>query len=65
MKTLYYTLSFDIDLKTIRVYTIEDNLLKVFCTIEAYMNSSSEEEIQWYLDNNGYGDDEFNFEHIN
>jgi len=47
--------------KNIIVYSIVENQPKIFCEIEALTENSSVEEIQEYLDNNGYGDEEFEF----
>ena len=47
--------------KTIRVYEIIDNQPKLFCEIEALNETSDVEEIQIWLDNNGYEDKEFEF----
>jgi len=71
-KKLYYTVkkelsSFDDNVeveettgnKTITCYDIVDNQPKIFCEIESLNTLNLEEEIQTYLDNNGYGDDEF------
>ena len=46
--------------KTITVYEIINNQPKIFSTIGAEIANSSENEIQIWLDNNGYGDEEFN-----
>jgi hypothetical protein len=45
--------------KTITVYEIVDNQPKIFAEIEARNVDSTEGEIQFYLDNNGYDDEEF------
>lgn len=50
--------------KTIFVYEIVDNLPKLFTEIEAKLENYSENEIQVYLDENGYGDEEFNIESL-
>lgn len=47
--------------KTITVYIIEHNTPKVMCEIEAHNESSSEGEIQEWLDENGCEDKEFKF----
>lgn len=73
-KKLYYTVEretqpndFDSNvveltgMKTIQVYDIIDNQPKMFCTIDARLEDSSENEIQTYLDNNDYGDEMFDF----
>lgn len=72
-KVLYYTIEYEKELfdqdiynltglKTINVYEISDNLPKLFCSIESYIEESSEEEIQYWLDNNGYEDINYTFE---
>ena len=63
MNKLYYTVKADETLqevKIITVYTIDNNLPKIFCEIEAYLNAIDETEIQTYLDNNGY-ENEYEF----
>lgn len=47
--------------KTVRVYDMEDNVPKIFCTLDLLNTQNSEEEIQEYLDDNGFGDDAFEF----
>ena len=47
--------------KTITVYEILNNQPKMFCEFEGENAKPNEAEIQEYLDNNGYGDDEFEF----
>ncbi len=67
MKKLYYTVCVNhlsSNWKLITVYTIEDNQPKIFCEIESSKESSDEVEIQTYLDNNGYEDEEFEFEKL-
>lgn len=70
---LYYTIEYEKELfdndmymltgiKTITVYEILDNIPKLFCSIESYLERSSEEEIQYWLDNNGYEDIDYSFE---
>lgn len=51
---------------TVRCYTIEDNDLKVFFELETTDETpyTIEEEIQNYLDDNGYGDEDFVFKRI-
>ena len=71
-KILYYTVEFDFQNngecdekngnKTITVYSIVNNKPKIFCEIESFNELSSENEIQTYLDNNGYENEEFEFE---
>lgn len=61
-RKLYYTTS-NIDeikeYKNISVYYIKNDKILLFCEIESKMENNSEIEIQTYLDNNGYGDEEF------
>jgi len=45
--------------KTITVYQIINNEPKRFFDVECFNEDSSQEEIQNYLDDNGYGDEEF------
>lgn len=45
--------------KDITVYDIVDGQPKIFAEIEARNEDSSIEEIQVYLDNNGYEDEDF------
>ena len=45
--------------KTIWAYTIENNIPKLWFEIEARNDNSTIDEIQTWLDNNGYEDDEF------
>lgn len=66
MKTLQYKTEDNGDYDLITVYS-EDG--KIFTELEAGKFPddnerffTDEEEIQLYLDENGYGDDEFNFE---
>ena len=70
---LYYTIEYEKELfdndmymltgiKTITVYEILDNIPKLFCSIESYLERSSEEEIQSWLDNNNYEDMDYSFE---
>ena len=65
-KTIYYTIDFNERIKSIKVYYINLDTLRLFVELECLLNSpySNEEEIQMYLDENGYGDDEYNFEKI-
>ncbi len=67
-KKLYYTVSKEIssDLedeltgnKTITVYEITNDTPTKFFNVECQNSDSSTKEIQNYLDDNGYGDDEF------
>ncbi len=71
IKKLYYTVEKelqDIDgfeettgNKTITCYYMINNEPKIFCEIETQNTENSEVEIQEYLDNNGYEDEEFDF----
>ena len=47
--------------KAISVYEIIESIPKLLCEIETYNEVSSENEIQVWLDNNGYEDKQFNF----
>lgn len=47
--------------KTITVYEMVDNEPKEFATIEGDLTDESEELIQDYLDDNGHGDESFEF----
>lgn len=47
--------------KTITVYEMVNNEPKKFTDIDAANDENSVEKIQEYLDDNGYGDDEFEF----
>lgn len=49
------------DVKDILIYEIIDNVPKVFANLEVEIQLNSESEIQVWLDNNGYGDKEFEF----
>ena len=62
-KNLYYTIKVldNIGMKLITVYEIIANEPKIFSEIEAYLDTNDETEIQFYLDNNGYEDEEFDF----
>lgn len=68
MKKLFYTMAVAFEgaprEMTINVYEIIDNQPKLFCQIESFYDKDVEVEIQEYLDNNGYGDEEFIFEHL-
>lgn len=71
MKKLYYVVEKELQdvgdveettgYKTITCYDIVDNEPKIFCEIQTQNVWNSEKEIQEYLDNNGYSDDEFEF----
>jgi hypothetical protein len=60
-ESTYYDYVGSADWKVIAVYEIIDNQPMLFAEIEALSTASSEEEIQEYLDNNGYGDEEYEF----
>lgn len=72
MKKLYYTVYFETydgveqnGVRNITVYTIVKNEPKIFVQFDAFSTDgekdfSDEDEIQTYLDNNGY-DQEFEF----
>jgi len=47
--------------KFIRVYDIIDNVPNRFCDLEIDITDNSEEAIQEYLDDNGHGDETFEF----
>ena len=49
--------------KTITVYDIDTQSMQlvIFCEIESLNFKDSENEIQHWLDNNGYKDEEYNF----
>ena len=47
--------------KTIRVYEIENNVPTKFCNLDIEISDNSEEAIQEYLDENGHGDETFEF----
>ena len=76
-KDLYYVVEHHLDetfscngVRTIDVYEIVGNVLKTFCSIEASSYPEGdyfrldEEEIQEWLDENGYADDEYNFHQL-
>ena len=48
--------------KQIRAYSCEPNGLKEFFTIETTNEHNSIEEMQYWLDDNGYEDNEYTFE---
>jgi hypothetical protein len=47
--------------KFVRVYDIENNVPTKFCDLEIDITDNSEEAIQEYLDDNGHGDETFEF----
>ena len=69
MKVIYYVVKKELKVingvekttgyKTISTYTLEENKLEMFFDLGLQNSSNSEEEIQNYLDDNGYGDDEW------
>lgn len=48
-------------LKTVTVYEIIDNVPKNFCQVDGSIEDKSSDLIQMYLDDNGFGDDNFEF----
>ncbi len=68
MKKLFYTVAVAFEgtprEMLINVYEIADNQPTLFCQIESFYGRDVEVDIQVYLDNNGYGDEEFIFEHL-
>ena len=77
MKKLYYTVYYERydegslnGIRNIYVYYIEDNTPKLMAYLEAMSDDlgehfyTNEEEIQMWLDDNGYGDDEYEFEEL-
>jgi hypothetical protein len=68
-KTLYYTIEKETysgtnelnGIKLVSVYEIVDNKPIIFTSMELTDEQNTEEEIQNYLDDNGFGDDEFIF----
>ena len=72
MKKLYYTINKETNdvgggfqevtgNKEVSVYEIIDNVPTLFFTLDLELSQNSEEEIQEYLDDNGFGDDTFEF----
>ena len=59
---IYYTIEECNGYKNIQVYRIKNNQPKIWFQIEARNDEYSENEIQFWLDNNGF--DEMNFEMI-
>jgi len=45
--------------KRVTAYTVEGNALEKFFDLELQNSDNSEKEINNYLDDNGYGDDEW------
>ena len=73
-KMLYYVVETHLDetkswngLRTTPVYSIENSIPKIFTELVSATDGnghyfySNEEEIQNYLDDNGYGDEEYEF----
>lgn len=71
-KKLYYVVSLDLEnvdgdifettgIKYVRVYDMVDNVPTKFCDLEIVIEDNSEEAIQEYLDDNGHGDETFEF----
>ena len=71
-KKLYYTIQKETinvggdyqeltGLKSVTVYEMINNEPKQFFNLDLELHQNSEEEIQEWLDFNGYGDDEFEF----
>ena len=50
--------------KSVRAYSCETNGLKTFFTIETTNEHNSVEEMQYWLDDNGYEDNEYDFEEL-
>jgi hypothetical protein len=72
MKKLYYTVNKETTNvggdfeevtgnKEVSVYEIIDNVPTPFFTLDLELSQNSEEEIQEYLDDNGHGDETFEF----
>jgi hypothetical protein len=66
-KKLYYTIDFELDggmvagSKFVYVYEITNNVPTNLTTIECAVEDNSQEKIQEYLDDNGYGDNAYEF----
>ncbi|MDG1949473.1 MAG: hypothetical protein P8J32_01465, partial [bacterium] len=70
-KKIYYTTDIefhddDLELgptgnKTVNVYHVENGEVKHWVSLECELSDSSEDQIQEYLDDNGYGDQEYEF----
>ncbi len=69
-KILYYVVELELDysdefngtttgIKYITVYSIGDYKPELFARLECFNGNNSEEFIQGYLNDNGYGDDNF------
>lgn len=66
-KKLYFTVEKEIDStgesltgnKTVTVYEIVNNEPDQFCSLDLSNEDNTQKKIQEYLDDNGYGDDEF------
>jgi hypothetical protein len=68
-KKLYYTNEKEVSndgetlngLKTVDVYEIIDNVPTKLCQVDGSVEDKSSDLIQMYLDDNGMGDDDFEF----
>ena len=68
-KILYFTVEKELDstgeslsgVKIISVYDIINNKPERFAEVETDISTNSEEAINEYLEDNGYGDDEYKF----
>jgi len=62
-KTLYFVVEKELEdidgLKEINVYDMVNNKPEVFAMLESTNDESSRDAINNYLNDNGYGDDEF------
>ena len=61
MTKLFYTVEECTGWKTIQVYEIANNQPKMWLELEARNDDSSDEEIQTWLDNNGFEDRKYEF----
>lgn len=71
MKILYYTVEKEIDemdflsgQKNVIVYEIKNDTPIQFFALDLSNEDESEEEIQNWLNDNGYGDDEYKLVHL-
>jgi hypothetical protein len=71
-KKLFYVVRLDLEnidgeifettgIKYVQVYDMVDNVPTKFCDLEIVIEDNSEEAIQEYLDDNGHGDEMFEF----
>ena len=68
-RKLYYTVEKNVSTdgetldgnKTVTVYDIVDNSPKLFFMLDLVLSDNTQDEIQDYLDDNGYGDEDFKF----